>query len=156
MKKLFAVLLVVCMTLTMLCTTVFAAPVPDTTAHTGIDVVIVLDITNSMSGKNGSTKTNDIDFNRLDAAAMLVGMLDMEGSRVALITFAAHPEVVSELTSVEQVQERVQLVNRVYDQRETKAHTNIGAALMMANKLLDDRTDTRNRPMIVLLTDGEN
>lgn len=153
MKKLFAVLLAVCMTLTMLCTTVFAAPVPDTTAHTGIDVVIVLDMTKSMDTEGDQ---NDKRNYRFDAAAMLVGMLDMEGSRVALIPFAAQPTVATELTSVMNVQERVMLVDQAYSLGETKPNTNIGAALMLANKLLDDRADTRNHPMIVLLTDGSN
>ena len=52
----------------------------DQAAAQGVDLVIVLDMTNSMD----NYEMNDVHNYRFDAAAMLIGMLDMDGSRVAV------------------------------------------------------------------------
>jgi len=155
MKKFLSMVLALCL---MLGCASFAAgeQVSDGAAVRGVDAVVVLDMTNSMVDDDNGRKGND-NFNyRLDATSMLIGMLDMNGSRVAIVPFAGEPLNVTELTAVTTTEQRKALVEKIYRDRNTKPNTNIGAALMRANKILMDRADQSNQPMIVLLTDGEN
>ena len=123
----------------------------------GVDVVVVLDMTSSMDNRDNN---NDPEGYRLDATAMLVGMLDMEGSRIAVVPFAAYPFEESDgaqpLTVVNDSAVRKAMLTTLYSHKETKGNTNIGAALMKANQILLEREDKTNRPMIVLMTDGKN
>lgn len=133
----------------------------DEAAVHGVDAVVVLDMTNSMTGQN-SSKGNDEYGYRLDATAMLIGMLDMNGSRVAIVPFAGTPTDMkvwtdlNEWTELNELSSRTELINKIRKNNSTRGNTNIGAALMRANKILSDREDTSNQPMIVLLTDGVN
>ena len=128
----------------------------DQAAAQGVDLVIVLDMTNSMD----NYEMNDVHNYRFDAAAMLIGMLDMNGSRVAVVPFANEPlpqyeESLMKWTDVSDSVERSNIVGIIYNM-ETRGDTNSGTALMKANQLLDNRGESKNDPMIVLLTDGEN
>ena len=162
MKKSLAILLMLCILISSLTITASAAvQKEDTSATSGIDLVIVLDMTRSM--KQDGTNRNSIMENdpigyRFDAAAMLISMLDMDSSRVAVVPFADEPieEKIIPLTSVDNEAARDKLIEQVYDLGDTKANTNIGAALMRANKILDERKNIGNDPMIMLLTDGYN
>ena len=162
MKKSLAILLMLCILISSLTFTASAAvQKEDTSATSGIDLVIVLDMTRSMKqdGMNrNSTMENDPIGYRFDAAAMLISMLDMDSSRVAVVPFAGEPieKKIIPLTSVDDEDARDKLIEQVYNLGETKADTNIGAALMRANKILDEREDIGNDPMIMLLTDGYN
>lgn len=134
-----------------------AEQMQDEAAVHGVDAVVVLDMTNSMRTEtDGKLRGNDIYGYRMDATAMLIGMLDMNGSRVAIVPFAGTPLEVTGLTSVDTLHDRRLLINKINRNSRTLANTNIGAALMRANQILAERDDTKNQPMIVLLTDGEN
>ena len=88
-KRILTVLLAVCLLFGMVSFAAGEETAGDTSSTSGIDVVIVLDMTNSMrSLKNGKPAGNDIYAYRIDATAMLIGMLDMGGSRVAIVPFA--------------------------------------------------------------------
>ncbi|MBR2661550.1 MAG: VWA domain-containing protein [Clostridia bacterium] len=138
----------------------------DNSATSGVDVIVVLDMSGSMTtlGKNANTGKdipgNDINKFRIDATAMLVGMLDMDGSRVGIVPFAGTVlDGVTELTPVSTGKERSDLLKTLYAPRFYNSHadgTNTGAALMRALYMLDTRDDKSNRPMIVLMTDGKN
>ena len=133
----------------------------DEAAVHGVDAVIVLDMTKSMTEQNSKAGNDEYGY-RLDATAMLIGMLDMNGSRVAIVPFAGTPSEVkgwnelNEWTEINDLKSRNELINKIRKGSTTRPNTNIGAALMRANQILADRDDTSNQPMIVLLTDGEN
>ena len=162
MKRILSAMLMLCVLLVCLMGTVEADTMADTSATSGIDVVIVLDMTASMDGSNNpDARTKNDEYNyRLDAAAMLISMLDMDSSRVAVVPFAWEPfeDQIIDLTSVPDSTSRNELVQQVYALKDygTKPNTNIGAALMRANQILQQRDDVGNEPMIVLLTDGNN
>lgn len=162
MKRILSAVLMLCVLLICLVGTVEADTMADTSATSGIDVVIVLDMTASMDGSNNpEARTKNDEYNyRLDAAAMLISMLDMDSSRVAVVPFAWEPfeDQIIDLTAVPDSTSRNQLVQQVYALKEygTKPNTNIGAALMRANQILQQRNDAGNEPMIMLLTDGNN
>ncbi len=162
MKKILSAMLMLCVFLACLMGTAAADTMADTSATSGIDVVIVLDMTASMDGSNNpDARTKNDEYNyRLDAAAMLISMLDMDSSRVAVVPFAWEPfeDQIIGLTPVPDSTSRNELVQQVYALKDygTKPNTNIGAALMRANQILQQRDDVGNAPMIMLLTDGNN
>ena len=83
MKKSFGIrLLLVCLLLLTMLNASYAVAddVGADDRNPSNDIVIVLDQSNSMSNADPQ--------NRLDAAQMIVGMCDMENSRVAIIPFA--------------------------------------------------------------------
>lgn len=84
MKKSFGIrLLLVCLLLLTMLNASYAVAddVGADDRNPSNDIVIVLDQSNSMSNADPQNR-------RLDAAQMIVGMCDMENSRVAIIPFA--------------------------------------------------------------------
>ena len=166
MKRFLSTILLLCMIWGCVVSAALADPTQETTdqlgdqaAAYGVDLVIVLDMTGSMDESNQGKRGNDIHKYRFDAAAMLIGMLDMNGSRVAVVPFAQAPlyqyESLMTLTDVTSEETRKRIVETIYGMKVSGA-TNIGTALMKANMILNQRGDSKNEPMIILLTDGQN
>ena len=158
-KKTISIVLTLCLTMACFFTIALGEVMGDTSTTNGIDVVVVLDMTSSMV--MGSNATNDPNGYRIDATAMLIGMMDMDGSRVAIVPFAGapgNPVEIKEFTDISDSDSRTDLINEIYSKYpgKTKPDTNIGAALMKADQMLLNREDKGNRPMIVLMTDGKN
>ena len=171
MKRFLTVFLVLCLLLACSVTQVTAEDVDTSAATTNVDVVIVLDHSYQMGSwgskeKNPSTSYFDFNGYRMDAVAMLVGMLDMDGSRVAIVPFNESPfsgngtDVLDTLVTVDDDVKRLDLIKKVYNTNgNVRNGANIGAALMRALQILNDRTDeekAKNRPMIILLSNGLN
>ena len=177
MKKSLSLLLLVC----ILCLSVILPGLadPETTASagnagqdksatSGVDVVIVLDTSNSMritDSNNRVTGGSDPDNYRLDATAMLIGMLDMNTSRVAVLPFnktVIEYDDLMHLMPVDNTMTRKNLIERVYQVGAILAgETDYGSALEKAIEILLKEKDTSgkykdNQPMIVLMTDGYN
>ena len=159
MKRIGSVIVALCIMLGMIFSA-SAEVVEDTSTTTGIDVVVVLDMTSSM-GKETQSPGNDPWGYRIDATAMLIGMMDMDGSRVAIVPFAnvpGKPAEIKDFTDVSDSSSRITMIRDIYGylNKALQANTNIGAALMKAEQMLLNREDQSNRPMIVLMTDGKN
>jgi len=129
----------------------------DRAATNGVDVVVVLDMSGSMT-KLGEKDGNDKQGYRLDATAMLAGMLDMDGSRIGVVPFGGitNQQEVIDLTEMTDSTSRTRFIEKIYSLREVAYGTNTGAALMTALYMLDIRENKANSPMIVLMTDGRN
>ena len=161
MKRIGSVLVALFLMLSMIsCASAETGFVEDTSTTTGIDVVVVLDMTSSM-GKETQSPGNDPWGYRIDATAMLIGMMDMDGSRVAIVPFAnvpGKPAEIKDFTDVSDSSSRITMIRDIYGylNKALQANTNIGAALMKAEQMLLNREDQTNRPMIVLMTDGKN
>lgn len=155
MRKILAGLISFILLLCGLLPAAVAETAKDDSAAFGVDMVIVLDMTNSMRNPYDTSKGNDVFNYRLDATAMLIGMLDMDRSRVAIVPFAASPMNVIDLQPIGDQASRSALLNSIYS-IQVKPKTNIGAALMTANHILDTREDKTNLPAIILMTDGNN
>ena len=159
-KRAVSVILTLCL---MLGLVTLAAAETDTSTTAGVDVVIVLDMSVSMRpDKNDATRGNDPYGYRIDATSMLIGMMDMDGSRVAIVPFAqvpGKPMEIEEFTDISDRGERTKLIEKIYAKyldSSLPPNTNIGAALMKAEQMLLTREDKTNSPMIVLMTDGKN
>lgn len=155
MKKYLAALLVLMVLLCGVLPAVYADSIKDDSAALGVDMVIVLDMTNSMRNPYDANKGNDVYNYRLDATAMLIGMLDMDQSRVAIVPFAGSPMNEIPLQPINDQESRDKLLKSIYNM-QVKPKTNIGAALMKANEILYSREDKTNLPAIILMTDGNN
>ena len=123
-----------------------------------IDAVIVLDNSNSMSGISSATK-NDADGYRFDATEMFITMCDLNGSRVAIIPFAGNilggDDEFVDISSRAARDAKLQELEAMWNKNDTQPHTDYGTALSKAVKMILDRQDTRNKPVIILLTDGQ-
>ncbi len=126
---------------------------------TANDIVIVVDISSSMRWRDDNNRIhgNDPEGYRFDAAQVVVGMCDMEHSRVAIVPFAGNVYGAdTEFTPISDMMERQAKLSGIEDRRyTTQGDTDVGNALNYAIKLLIEREDKTNAPMIIVLTDGE-
>ncbi len=124
-----------------------------------IDVVIVLDQSRSMRGNVNSTQNDPKDY-RLDAAQMLISMCDMNSSRVALVPFSGDIENYGDddFVAINDVATRRDKMSKIDALRGNtlRPDTDLGNALGKAVKMILERKDKRNSPMIIILSDGEN
>ena len=123
-------------------------------ASAGVDIVLLIDNSNSMKDKN--LDENDPDGYRFDAAAMIVAMCNMDGSRVAVLPFAntTTSDTLTDISTPTKRENKIKAINDL-SVTGTKGGTDYGEALYKAYQLLASRTDTSNQPMIILLTDGQ-
>ena len=143
-------LLIVCLLLVSLgVARLQGKPMPEDLRMTGIDVMVVMDVSKSML-------TQDIVPNRLEAAvrAVLSWLSGRDGDRVGLVVFSGEAIVQVPLTldlqAVSQVLSRAD-VNAV-DRGGTDIGKGIGTALSSFPK---DNPNNRGRA-ILIMTDGEN
>ena len=114
----------------------------------GVDLVIVLDVSNSMLA-------NDAKPSRLGQAQSEIGaLLDrMPGNRVGLVIFAHQPFVRSPLTAdLQALHGIVQGVDR--ERGLVPPGSDLGAAIRGAQKLLDG--DTADTKAMLIVSDGED
>ena len=138
-----------------------------------LDMVVVIDESASMSVASNSL--NDEYGYRHDAAAALIGLCDANDSRVALLPFASG--VITSIPGVNELKDinikkngavRRNLLKLLYNERdrsntnanlytysiEKGGETDMGSALERAVDMLL-KNPSSNRPVIVLLSDGE-
>lgn len=123
-----------------------------------VDAVIVLDQSVSMHSEVSNSDPNDY---RLDAAQMFIGMCDITDSRVAFIPFSGRIPSSDKtgFVNMNDIKGRQAQLDRIEKLRGDLGfgnYTDVGIALTEAVKMLINRTDTSNQPMILLLTDGKN
>ncbi len=127
------------------------------TPSSSVDAVIVMDQSKSMRG--ATNMENDPNDYRLDAAQMMIGMADT-GSRVAFVPFAREvlPYGDDDFVDLDDTNARNKKLTEIESQRgkPLTPDTDLGVALTKAVRLLLERTEKENSPMIVVLTDGQN
>lgn len=135
---------------------------PAAYSSSSVDAVIVMDQSGSMRFDDPAKKNQSSDPQeyRLDAAQMMISMCDMS-SRVAFLPFAGDvldKYADSDFVALSTPDIRSKKLAQLEGLRGVNlgAETDVGAALSEAVKLLLERTDTTNRPMIIVLTDGQN
>lgn len=142
-----------------------------------IDMVIVIDNSNTMNDSEGSQNKSDPNGLRFDAAAILIGMCDTSFSRATYFLFADDLYLFSETQTgnVARVNSedlslsnisipsnrniRLAMINQLTGKKirsgyGTRKNHNIGKALDAAVKLLL-KNDNGNRKVILFLSDGK-
>lgn len=121
--------------------------VVNTQAISGIDVMLVLDISNSMLG------TDEVPSRLLKAKEFLYSLCkQLVGNRVGLVVFAGNAYLQMPLSS--DMAAAKMFISNADPSIATVQGTNIGAALALANKRLDTK-DSKHKA-VILITDGEN
>lgn len=158
MKKLRLLSLVLIVVLLVGVAFAEAKPDENDKYKTANDIVIVLDMSNSMTTE---WPQSDPMGYRLDAAQMIVGMCDMENSRVAIVPFAGPKlpkEADTDFVSISDAGVRLEKMKKLETLRNGSlgGNTDLGNALSYAMMLVQNRRDKTNAPMIIALTDGQN
>ena len=106
------------------------------------DIIMVLDISGSMSG-------DKLDRVKSDSTELIESLLSNRNNQVALITFDTVSTIVSDFTN-----DKVALINQINELQDTGS-TNYYQALVNVDTILQDYQKTNNKEVIVLfLTDG--
>lgn len=158
LKRLLIVFAMVCLILTTM-TFVVAASAE---VQTGIDLVILLDSSKSMS--DSAYGRRDGEYKRLDAAVMMINMCDNAQSRVAVVPFTDHINANapwSQMVDISDVHARAQFCDQVINCAtfaSTSGTTSFAEALGKAYELLNSRQQegSTNKPVVLLLSDGVN
>ena len=153
-------------------------------AKSGVDLVILLDNSNSMRGGRDNKNVSDYDGYRFDAAAIMLNMVPLYASRAAVVPFHFRNVPISipgqekdQLLNIAELNQqdgkdlagssnRAVFTSKLSDFVHTADHgtqggTMIGTALEEAVRLLNAGAADRdgpggngNKPMILLLADG--
>ena len=153
MKKWLSMLLAAMM---LICAGSIVCAAAETAESNSVDIVILLDMSNSMDGTSGAGRGNDPAGYRIDAAEMIVAMADSH-SRVAVVPFAGTLiEADDRFVDLSSSDKRLAEMQKLEGLRtgKTKGQTDISNALCTGLNLLHQYGGT-NRPMIILLTDGQ-
>jgi len=115
----------------------------------GIDLVVAIDASKSMLAR-------DVQPDRLERAKLELNTLldSLKGDRVAIVAFAGDAYIQCPLTSDYAA---AKLFLRAVDPEQMQqGGTNIGAALLLAEKVLDSADRGAKDRVVVLLSDGED
>ena len=174
--------LIMAMLMAIFCLLPGSAGADSAAATNSVDIVILVDNSKSMDDRatQGASQRGNSDPHayRYDAAEMLVGMCDVNGSRVAYVPFAEKVMTGKTVDRVKYLYADTQFqdisnadarkhyiqrldTDRAYvanDPSQLIPNTDFGAALRYAVDLINNRgaAQSGNQPMIVLLTDGSN
>lgn len=115
----------------------------------GIDLVVALDASKSMLAR-------DVQPDRLDRAKLELNTLldSLKGDRVGIVAFAGDAYVQAPLTSDYAAAKL--FLKAVDPEQMQQGGTNIGAALLLAQKMLDGADRGAKDRVVVLLSDGED
>lgn len=112
----------------------------------GVDIVIIID-------SSGSMKQTDPDQIAIEAAKLFIDMIEMSGSRVALIPFSDELGTIIELTEIHNEEDK-ERIKDVINQLKYTGDTDIGMALQKGYEILNKSSDIGNHQAILFFTDG--
>lgn len=111
-----------------------------------VDVVLVLDTSNSM---NSSNKLSNMKTAAKKAVEILLGV---EGNRIAIVRYGTSGEVIQNFTR------NINTLNSRINGLSASGGTNIQNGIFKAHEaheLIEGRSDKSNKPVIILMSDGE-
>jgi Mg-chelatase subunit ChlD len=113
-----------------------------------IDAVLVLDASNSM-------KTSDPDKISVEAMNMFIDMLGVAGDKVGVVSYSSEIERQKAVLTLRGAEDKADL-KAFIAQLNYGSYTDITLGMEEAARMLDDSLEPGHKPMIVLLTDGNN
>lgn len=108
-----------------------------------IDVVLVLDVSGSMGSND---RLENMKAAASSAAAILLGA---EGNRVAVVKYSDDAETVQDFTTNSAV------ISSKINSLSSGGGTNIQKAFYLAQRTIELREDATNKPIIILMSDGQ-
>lgn len=107
-----------------------------------VDVVLVLDVSGSMKDHNRLSSMQEAAKKAVDT------LLKVDGNRVAIIKYSKYAEKVSDFdTNASSLKNSINFV--------ANGGTNIQNAFFKAQELIENRSNKTNKPVIILMSDGE-
>ncbi|MEN1989039.1 vWA domain-containing protein [Paenibacillus hubeiensis] len=114
----------------------------------GIDAVLVADVSNSMN-------TSDRDKISNEAMKMFIDMLPAQGDKVGIVAYTDQIEREKALLEIQSDADKDSLKTFI-DQLGRGPYTDISVGMSEAVNILEHGADASHSPMIVLLADGNN
>ncbi|MEO2207648.1 VWA domain-containing protein [Paenibacillus pabuli] len=114
----------------------------------GIDAVLVADVSNSMN-------TSDRDKISNEAMKMFIDMLPVQGDKVGIVAYTDQVEREKALLEIQSDADKSSLKEFI-DQLGRGPYTDISVGVAEAVNVLNHSADASHSPMIVLLADGNN
>jgi Mg-chelatase subunit ChlD/subtilisin-like proprotein convertase family protein len=114
----------------------------------GIDAVLVADVSNSMN-------TSDRDKISNEAMKMFIDMLPTVGDKVGIVAYTDQVEREKAMLEIQSDADKSNLKDFI-DQLGRGPYTDISVGVAEAVNILNHGADTSHSPMIVLLADGNN
>jgi Mg-chelatase subunit ChlD len=114
----------------------------------GIDAVLVADVSNSMN-------TSDRDKISNEAMKMFIDMLPVQGDKVGIVAYTDQVEREKALLEIQSDADKRSLKDFI-DQLGRGPYTDISVGVAEAVNVLNHGADKSHSPMIVLLADGNN
>ncbi|KOY14596.1 vWA domain-containing protein [Paenibacillus xylanivorans] len=114
----------------------------------GIDAVLVADVSNSMN-------TSDRDKISNEAMKMFIDMLPVQGDKVGIVAYTDQVEREKALLEIQSDADKSSLKDFI-DQLGRGPYTDISVGVAEAVNVLSHGADKSHSPMIVLLADGNN
>lgn len=114
----------------------------------GIDAVLVADVSNSMN-------TSDRDKISNEAMKMFIDMLPVQGDKVGIVAYTDQVEREKALLEIQSDADKSSLKDFI-DQLGRGPYTDISVGVAEAVNVLNHGADASHSPMIVLLADGNN
>lgn len=113
----------------------------------GVDIVIIIDT-------SGSMRQTDKDQIAIEAAKLFIDMIEMSGSRVALVPFSDELGSIVDLTAINSTADK-EYIKNVIDQLKYTGDTDIGMALQKGYQILEKSSNVGNHQAILFFTDGK-
>ncbi|WP_017691842.1 vWA domain-containing protein [Paenibacillus sp. PAMC 26794] len=114
----------------------------------GIDAVLVADVSNSMN-------TSDRDKISNEAMKMFIDMLPVQGDKVGIVAYTDQVEREKALLTIQSDADKSSLKDFI-DQLARGPYTDVSVGVAEAVNILNHGADPSHSPMIVLLADGNN
>ena len=135
---------------------VLVGQVSATDADAGLDVMLVVDNSNSMFDKGGVG--SDPHLRRIEAAQMFINYLGVDSSQgshyLGVIFFGGEAELVVPLTSLADQARRAEMAALIGDPQRMEWTDPVAALTLARDVLLGEQGDD-SQPVVVLLTDGK-
>ncbi|MEO2256454.1 vWA domain-containing protein [Paenibacillus amylolyticus] len=114
----------------------------------GIDAVLVADVSNSMN-------TSDRDKISNEAMKMFIDMLPVQGDKVGIVAYTDQVEREKAMLTIQSDADKSSLKDFI-DQLGRGPYTDVSVGVAEAVNILNHGADPAHSPMIVLLADGNN
>jgi len=114
----------------------------------GIDAVLVADVSNSMN-------TSDRDKISNEAMKMFIDMLPVQGDKVGIVAYTDQVEREKAMLTIQSDADKSSLKDFI-DQLGRGPYTDVSVGVAEAVNILNHGADPSHSPMIVLLADGNN
>jgi uncharacterized protein YegL len=120
-----------------------------------LDVVLLLDVSTSMNEKPAGQSKTKLESMKDAARDAVETLLGVSGNRVAIISYSDYATRRTGNNDSNAFLTNENNLKQVINGLSASGYTNIQNAFLRAHQIIDARTNKNNRPVIILMSDGE-